>query len=143
MLGGLYIAAERQAPSIEIATPIINISDSPAAAVSEEATLGTQPAEQPQQPVSSSAGTPASKAAVRKKSPKLKPKQARPYQEALEKRLEQTDFTRGDFMAVAETNEWLNKSYQSLDDVPDEQLQVFLQPDEWEVVIGEIEKLRQ
>jgi hypothetical protein len=94
--------------------------------------------------VSSSAGTPASKAAVRKKSPKLKPKQARPYQEALEKRLEQTDFTRGDFMAICEKNDWLGrgKVWNTMEDVPDDMFATFLADDEWETVLREMEKLQ-
>lgn len=89
--------------------------------------------------------------------PKLQPKTAavietplpemkeRPNQAALEALLHGTgEFTRGEFMAVADKNQWLGrgKTWASLDDVPDDMLAAFLPAEEFEVVLEEMKKLR-
>jgi len=82
-----------------------------------------------------------------KKTPALKvldAPPARPNQAVLLARLEAEEFTRGDFMAVADKNQWLGKgkTWDKMDDVPDDMFGVFLQVDEWAVVVQELKKFR-
>jgi len=72
------------------------------------------------------------------------PKVDRPNQTKLEVMLDQGGYSRGEFMTVAEKNQWLGRgrTWGSLDEVPDEMLAAFLPADEFEVVEGEMKKLR-
>ena len=81
--------------------------------------------------------------------PRLQPKAEaspeRPNQEALQSKLDNSEFTRGDFMAVADKNQWLGKgkNWGSMDEVPDAMFSVFLADDEWAVVLSELQSFRQ
>jgi phage recombination protein Bet len=64
-----------------------------------------------------------------------------PNREKLNARLKVGGFTEADFLAVANENEWLGKGrkWDSLDDVDDDMLEVFLRDEEWQVVMAQLE----
>ena len=145
-LAGIYTFEEMEPETkIEVAAPVI--SGSGPAAAPEEQPRRTQPEGKP--PTTPHPfDEPAPSTATRKKSTQLKVLQAppaRPHQAALLLKLDQILSTRGDFMAVADKNQWLgkNKHWDRMEDVPDEMFEVFMREDEWAVVVEELKKFRQ
>jgi len=106
------------------------------------------PSAEPPEPTRGPFDPPPPKPAAPKRTrTKLQPKAQtvqRPNQVALIALLDKNEFTRGDFMAVADKNEWLGKGrhWNSMDDVPDDMFSVFLADDEFEVVLAELKKFR-
>ena len=141
-----------EAQALEIKEPKIQkISDGRNAhSIREEQQASLESASS--KPLAEPEPAPVIKAPVRKKS-KLKVKERgpfdeppkRPNQEALVAKVEAAGFTRGDFLAVCDRNGWLgkNKHWDSMDQVPDDMFAVFLVPDEWPAIIGELEAERQ
>lgn len=150
MLGGLYIAQERDSQAA------IEILDAKVEPVSNGRNAVTSlPKEEPSPfvsdptPKQEAAPQPTAAPPVRKKQSRLKPKEE-PAQEPmatnrteLNARLLVGGFNELQFLEVCNKNEWLGKGrkWDSLDDVPDDMLEVFLRPDEWTVVEVQLEKI--
>jgi len=141
-LSGLYTFEEMEESAgaeIKISAPKISGSENPSPAASE-------PQEQqliPQEP--SPVPTPAADkpAATRKKSQKLKVAGDEPQSnyDKLISMLAVGNYVADDFMRVAKKNKWVIQSVTDLTEVTDYELGRFLEPDNIQIVMAELEKL--
>lgn len=152
MLGGLYLREEQGPPTIEISEP--KIVDEPISngreAPREEQQISSPP--MTESPKATAAPPSPSAPPVRKRSSRLKPKEQElpaaggepmPNRVALNQRLSLGGYNETQFLEIANKNEWLGKGrvWDSLNDVPDDMLSVFLADEEWTVVQAQLEKM--
>ena len=139
-LSGIYTFEEMSQTEnggvpIEVARPVIS-AGSGAAVASAESHPGTQPEDRPTQPATSVKPTP--KAATRKPSP-IKPLKSN-YDRLLEF-VARGGYSAADFMACALKNKWLPDRFETLEEVPDVDLGVFLDPQSRQIIQDQLESM--
>lgn len=79
---------------------------------------------------------------LKTETPSTNEKVVGPHRKALADRLAQGNYTEAEFLTLALHHGWLGKGKQwaSMDDIPDEMFEVFLQPEEWPTVMEELDK---
>jgi phage recombination protein Bet len=147
MLGGLFTQEEGigQNSAIEIMEPTIQkveISGGRESASPKEQPKADLPAPKP---TLSGTEEAAPKAPARKKKAKLEvkepPQEIQTFRSRLNRRLKAIGYSEEQFLAVANYQEWLGKgrTWNSMDDVPDEMFELFLADEEWLTVRRQLE----
>jgi phage recombination protein Bet len=151
MLGGLYIHEEGRGQN----GSVIEISEPKIVPVMPAKTQEVMPSTPPEEPKAKPTdgrviGEPEEKAPLpaRKKKAKLEVKEPpqkkiQTFRSELSKRLTAIGYTEDQFLGLANYQEWLGKArtWNSMDDVPDEMFELFLADEEWLTVRRQLEAM--